>query len=216
MKLTERFGQVRTLLLVLLALDAVFIALHGIRAVTPWVESAMFSLKTDGGLPELYQYLKWSASALLLAAVAVRHRSARYLAWSVVFTTLLAFDALRLHERLGYRWARQLDLATPLGMKPGDLGELGVSLLAGAGLLLLLLLSLVGADARYRRVCRHLATLVLLLAVFGLGFDMVAALVREQPTLGFLTSFAEEGGEMVVASLITAYTFYLLTEEPRI
>lgn len=197
---------------VLICLDFLLIGAHLLRALTPWFSDALFSVKTERGLAEWFQYAKWMAVTSGFVVLALRHGTPRYLAWVVMFTYLLLDDFFSLHERLGRALARSADLVTVLDMASRDVGELLVSAGAAALLFSLVALSMVRAGPEYVRHCRHAVAGVLLLAVFGVGVDMVNAAVWRGPTFAFLLAVVEEGGELLVASALVALVFTWVTQ----
>jgi hypothetical protein len=166
-----------------------------------------FSLYRDRGFAELFQYTKILAIVLLLAGIALR-AGYRYLIWCSLFFYFLLDDALQLHERLGAAVAAGLEFPPAFQLRAQDLGELTV--VAGVGVPFAVLLALVWwrADESFRRDSRELALLVGGLAVVGVVLDMLNMMLRV-PLLAGLIGVLEDGGEMVMMSLICWYTYRL-------
>lgn len=130
--------------------------------------------------------------------------------WAVVFAYVLFDDALRIHEILGTYVTAKRDLDAAFGLRANDFGELIVSAIAAALLLSpLILLYRRGAPA-FRQVTRHLISLLLLLAFFGIFIDMLHV-IFQGGNLEIVLVVLEKGGEMAVISLIVGYTYLLNT-----
>lgn len=85
----------QTSLVVLLAVDAVFVALHLSRRLNlPAFLDVQYELTREGSYAESFQYAKELCIGLMLAALACRHRSATYGVWALVFGFLLLDDSL--------------------------------------------------------------------------------------------------------------------------
>ncbi len=91
-------------------------------------------------------------------------------------------------------------------LRPTDYGELLV--IAGVAGVLFLLVALAHrrADAPARADSRRLLLLLLLLGVFGVAFDLIHSMAGAG-TPAALAALVEDGGEMVMMSLIAAYCF---------
>jgi hypothetical protein len=192
-----------TLLLLLLAADALFVALHLAHVTTSVFQDPRFSLEVDRGFAEVYQYLKEYWIALLLILVARRRRAPVLLVWALLFGYLLWDDAFMIHERLGAALARELGLSGALSLGSQDVEEALVALAMGALALAALALTYVRSDGFSRRASRRLLRLLALLALFGVAVDVL----HEMLTPGFWHAAAgtiEDGGELVVMSLIVS------------
>lgn len=126
-----------------------------------------------------------------------------YGAWVAALLILLAEDALQLH-RLGGQLVRQLFDRGRAVMAVTEAAVLG-----GLGLLILVILwhgYRTTADEAARRYTRQGIALLALLAVFAIGVDiphLFATRAWERPLL-----LLEEGGELVVTSLILAHAVW--------
>jgi hypothetical protein len=189
-----------TLLMLLLAADALFVILHVSQLLTPFVQDPRFSVELDRGFAETYQYVKEYWAALLLLLVGLRLRTPLYVGWALVFVYLLADDAFMLHERLGAALAPHLPLPAALPVGHQHVGEAVVlGAVGGLALALIAVLS-VAADARARRASGRLLQLAALLAFFGVGVDLLHATVASGSWHAAL-GVVEDAGEMVVLSV---------------
>lgn len=189
-------------LLVLLAGDAFFIAVHLVDIVGSLELSQLWSLEQDNGYPELYGYGKMFLAAMLLL---LTHRAVRqqpYRALAIVLLIIGLDDAFSLHEAVGAWLARSTALEAPFGLRPQDLGELG----AFAALGLLSITLLFRAYTKGDRLARQSTVLhaVLLTALFGFAVvvDMVHVVLEGRARTA--AAVVEDGGELVVLSLILA------------
>jgi hypothetical protein len=208
------------ILLLLASVDVVFIFLH--VAAKHDLVSEMFSVTEDHSYPELYQYIKEFWCILLLALIAFRNREISYGGWVVFFVYLLADDSLQIHEQGGAAVASYFQYSPFLGLRAKDFGELTVSLLAA--LVLLLLLSWAywkGAD-RFRKLSQDLVIFIIGLVFFGVFVDMLHIMVYSMSgfgnvlrLLGGILGITEDGGEMLVMSILVVYLFVFLTQ-PRV
>lgn len=197
------------LLLLLLCADLAAIALHSINSLTPFLKNPFLSLSKDGGYPETYQYLKWFWIVVLLVYISISRRTFGYAVWGLVFTYFLCDDALQIHERVGNRIAWHLTVTPPLGLKFQDLGELAVSAAAGVILLSLVAWAYSRGSQAFKKISQDLLLLILALVLFGVVFDMAHSAIRLGWKVEFILGVIEDGGEMLVASLILGYVFGL-------
>lgn len=181
--------------------DLAFIAVH-IAGELVGSRNALLFVDTDRGYAEVFQYLKLAFVLLLVVVLAVERRSWRMLAWLPPFAYLLADDALRIHEDGGLIAAELLGLEAALGLRARDFGEIVVALAAGGACLVLLVVAYFFADRRERWLFRALTALVALLAVFGIGLDLVHQAVSGGATGLDWLAVAEDGGEMIVVTLM--------------
>ncbi len=195
----------------LLAGDLLLILAHFLLVFTPLLSDGGFYVDRDGGYGEWFQYLKYSGAIVLLLALFKRQRAPLYLFWVALFAYLLLDDSLRLHEVWGLRLAEAANLPAVLTLRARDLGELAFSGVSG----LILLTALVFTYQHSRPVARKFTQKLLLalvaLAFFGIAVDMVQVmsleLLRPYPFLRELLVTIEEGGEMMVASLMVWLTY---------
>jgi hypothetical protein len=205
---------VRLFLLLLVCGDLVYMAIHVGGLIVPGMRGAHYSIETDGGLAEFYQYMKQLWLALSLA-IAFRHRRHLVLlAWSGFFGFLMLDDALQLHERGGLWLGRHFGLPAVAGLRPDDLGELIVAGAVGASLLLILALAWWRDREPTWRLSRELLILTVALGICGVVLDSfhVIAYFRA-PAIAELLAFAEDGGELLIVSVLAAYGLHMALRE---
>ncbi|MBL8272147.1 hypothetical protein [Steroidobacter sp.] len=215
----EQHGLVataRALLLLLIAADLAFIFLHVVYVETALLRGRPFSLEADNGLPEAYQYVKQYWAALLMVALFRRTRAVVYLGWTLVFTFLLLDDAFQFHEQFGKWLAANYSVPVAFGLRPDDIGELLFAGFIGGVTALLIGFGYWRGDAQARIVSRDIAVLIVLLAIVGVGVDVVHVISYfKAPMLAQFLLILEDGGEMLVVSVIAAYTFNVLIHRGR-
>lgn len=199
--ITEQRGAA-LLLLMLLSADLALLLLHIIGQTLGRYSAPLRA----AGLYEhilVYQLVKLSWIILLLACLLFATRFRGYLAWMLVFGYLFLDKALEIHQRIGDYIANN----TALPLEP-RLYQLAVMLLAGAFLFALVGFACFRGPAAFRRISRDLFLLVVAWVSFGLVTDLAAALGLG-PGIEFASDFVEDGGEMLVVSLILWYVYRL-------
>lgn len=215
MKLNENALDPRTrsaslLLTLLMCADVVFIILHVIYFQTQLITDPLFSLSKDNGYSEFHQYTKYLWLIILLAGISVTTKTPGYLAWVTLFTYFLGDDALQIHERYGRIIAENLNFSLPLNIRLQDIGELIVTSLAGIIIFPLLALAYWRGTAHFRKISLDIATFLAILIFFGVAVDMVHEAVSAEGILDHLVfRILEEGGEMIVTSLLLSNIFLL-------
>ncbi|GJM14692.1 MAG: hypothetical protein DHS20C13_00190 [Thermodesulfobacteriota bacterium] len=87
-----------------------------------------------------------------------------------------------------------------------EIGELGVFIVMGVIFFSIIGISHYFSKQRFREISKHLAILIVALAFFGIFMDAVHSLFKYTKASDFLL-LIEDGGEMLVMSLITWYVF---------
>jgi hypothetical protein len=199
-------------LFLLLAIDAIFILLNKIYLDTNLLSDQRFLLRLDRGYAEIFGYLMEGCIILVLCALAVRARQPLYFVWATLFLYILLDDFLMLHEIilgpsalafLGLEWEDRV-----LGINAPDLVEdAAVALLALVILSIMLVVYHLG-DRTFKKVSIGLFVLLAALAFFGVVVDLMHAAIRRSPShreyadVSRLLGIIEDGGELVVVSLI--------------
>ncbi len=203
-------------LLVMLAIDLAFVFLYFLVFLTDMTNNPLFSLETDRGYPEIYQYIKAFSIVVLLGSVLLRTRVIGYSAWCLLFLYLLLDDALGIHESVGNYIAVNMAFAPAIGLRARDFGELAVSAIAATLFLIPLALFYVRGPGAFKRASEHLLLLLVALAFFGVLVDLLHVAVKLGWKVTFLLGVVEDGGEMVVMSIMAAYVFLLYGRDGNI
>ena len=213
---TETRG-LRTLCCIALALmlcvDSVFVGVSAIQSLQE-TQKDRWHVSFEGGFAERWQYVKWAGIALMLGATAIRRRSAVYLAWMTVFTYLFYDDSSQVHERYGLWLAQSLEFKPAFGLNPADFGEVIVTAVAATVLLASLAIAYGTSSQQDARLfTRRMLVLLAALAFFGVGVDLLD-IALPWKSLRLIGELIEDGGEMVVASVMAAFVLYNTFEVP--
>ena len=211
-----KFNEAASKFLFLLISGDVFYFILHIVYLNGWL-GRPFNLEADKSLPESYQYLKFLWCLILLVCIAHRRRSLLFLLWLPLFAFLLADDGLRIHEQIGSIISNSsLEFKPPLGLRRQDIGELIGSATFGIPFLLLPIYGFFRADSKVKREFLAISMLILSLAFFGIFVDMLHVAMDGGPRsiisdkdFEKLLAFIEDGGEMLSASLMLGYVFFL-------
>jgi hypothetical protein len=135
------------------------------------------------------------------------------MAWGLFFVYFLLDDALQIHENYGARIATNLSITPPFGLRNQDIGELIVTGIVGVILLSLLLWAYKFGSQAFKKMSCDMLLFVIMTFFFGVVIDMFYSVINMGWIIHELRSFIEDGGEMVVASIICWYTFLLCIRE---
>jgi hypothetical protein len=207
MKLNLR-NKSNTFLLLLLSTDVIFIILHIIHTYTAYLGGSSFSIEKDRGYSEVFQYIKEYWIVLLLLYSAIKKRNLLYLSWSALFGYLLLDDSFQIHENLGHKASIYFDFSPILGLRSEDFGELTVSAFFFLCFFLTIGVTYYLSESNDKTTCRHLFLLLLTLVFFGVVVDMIHQMVFSSVLYSIL-GILEDGGEMLVMSVITWFVFLL-------
>ena len=188
----------------LIAGDITFVLLHLVHKFTPLLPYTLFSLTRDGSFSEYFQYLKELGVVVLLLSLAARHRKLLFASYAGLFLYFFADDFFQIHERAGESLANYIQLLPAFGLRAQDFGELTVFGFFGFVFVLLIGLTHILSDPQTRQFSRQLLLLVILLAIFGIVFDMLE-IGSSHPVMGPILGILDDGGEMVVMSMITVF-----------
>lgn len=205
---SQRYLATLLLFAMLVAADALFILVHVVHAWTPFLDDSKYALDADLGMAELYQYVKllWLLGCLGVAFCQTRRGA--FIAWAGFFALLLLDDVAQLHENGGRYFARSLGLATAFGLRGVDYGELIAAAIIAAIGVAVVLATLRNKDRASRQLSLDMFALLCLLAIFAVALDAVHSFTYARaPALVDVLALAEDGGELVVVSVITAYAF---------
>lgn len=192
--------------LLLLSADAAFIVLHiTITILNP--DPSLCSVSGVCVYMDVYRVVKLFWVVILLAYICRLTGQSSYASWIFAFTCFVLDDALHLHQRLGARIAEAVDtyLSPSLHFQPRSFQ---LALLAFAGILIMgtVACAYVKGAREFRKMSNDIFLFLAALGFFGLIVD-VATVLKLQVLVGL--GIVEDGGEMVVVSLILWYVFRL-------
>lgn len=206
--LSRRLAQSGIFLLLLMSADSAFVVVHLVHKLSPALTNSLYSLKTDRGYAELFQYVKTYWIVIMLAALWWRTRERVYLVWMLLYAYLLCDDAFKIHERGGIAIASHWDYVGALGLRARDFGELTVYGAVGLTFLALIFIAYLRSSRDARNASQDLALLSGVLVFFGLIIDMFD-IIAEGRHAEMIFGVVEDGGELFAMSLICWYAFHL-------
>jgi hypothetical protein len=196
-------GPAATLLALLLSVGLLLIGAHLVTKALGITEY-LLDLGVDRGYGEFFQYVMTLWTVLLLGALGFRRRAGVFFAWALAAGYLGIDDALSIHERAGFAFAA---LAPQMGGAAVHIGEL--LWLGGVGLILVTAVAVahLRASRDDRAVSGILILLFALLAFFGIAIDAIHHLLLPGPTFDVIGTTIEDGGEILVMSVIFSFVF---------
>ena len=193
-------------LILLVTVDLGFVVVHcwSIAVDSP---NLLLRVDVDRSYPEIYQAIKYVFLSVLIAACAMHYRSWRIGLWLTVTGYFFLDDIMMLREKPAIELMSRWELPLIPGLRSLDTAELILIAAAGAVIVLPLLVGYLTGGWSSRRFYQVLGLLTLLLGLFGVVVDMLHILVMRGGL--DLVSLLEDGGEMIVVSLMTAAAFRL-------
>ncbi len=200
-------------IMLLLFTDLAFISLHTFEFMSPLINNPLLSLEKDHGFPEMFQYIKWFWIIILLVVISITRESLHFVTWGFLFLYLLVDDALEIHETVGKLIAGYFPTTPPFGIRPQDLGEITVTCIAGGIFSVLIFLAYIRGSEAFRKATHNLVLLIVALVFFGVFIDLVHVVAHFSDSISWkvtaVLAVVEDGGEMIVASLILWYIFMI-------
>ena len=209
-------------LLVLLAIDlSIILSSAGVSVVNATggdlARNWLIDLEAPDSFPSLLLVGKWLAAVMLIGLAARREEGRGLACCAVLFALILVDDFFELHERIGGALVPLLDIQPRFGLRAQDFGELAVMAVLGVAAVILLWNAFAATRGALRRWVGVMMGLVVLLAGFGAVVDLVHSLAvhamdadhaaRSLWSRGLSAglSLMEDGGELVVGSLIVGH-----------
>jgi hypothetical protein len=209
-RLNERSASL--LLLLLLSTDFVFIVLHSVLHIIIAAFAPDASLCNTSGIcsyMDIYHLMMLFWVIILFAYVLRSTRFAGYISWILVFTFFLFDDALLLHQKIGDHVAGIYDARPLYNLSlPPRYFELTTLAIMGFILLAIVAWAYLHSPLVFRKVSIDMLLFIAALVFFGLIVDLAEA-ARLGPGVILTLQIIEDGGEIVVDSLILWYVFLL-------
>lgn len=205
----------KTVLVALVFVDLILIAMHiGAGAYYDKIP-ALLNIAFDHSLGEIFTYAKWATIIVLLWFVSRRTGNPALLACAALFAVMLADDSLQIHERLGEVAVNAEAVGEASWANRQTLGEIAVWAVLAALLVPVMLIGFVKSTrAQWIPALRFLG-LICLFVLFGGVIDSLHQPVANLPYGPQLADLVEDGGEMIVASLIVAHAVALWHATPK-
>jgi len=202
----------KAVLVLLVTIDLTLILIHIGTGASFEKIPALLNISLDYSIGEFFNYAKWVTIIGILWVVSRRVGNPALLACASLFAVMLADDSLQIHERFGELAvsAGQIgDASWATGQTLAEIAVWG----ALAGLLLPVILFGLWKSTReqWLPAFRFLG-LIALFAVFGGLVDALHQPVEQLPFGVQLVDLIEDGGEMIVASIIVAHAVTLWNE----
>lgn len=214
-------------LLLLVSTDMAFIIFHAFHKISSFLPDKLYSLGTDRGYSEVFQYAKLYWIVILFGVLWLRTRQGIYFIWMLLYAYLLCDDAIQIHEIVGEAIAQRLALAGAFSLRPEDFGELIVSGIVGLTFFIFMPMLYIKSTKNAKNASLDLTVLFGVLVFFGVLVDMLhmtagggrleaeSGVVQEGGSiLGLyakgLLGMVEDGGEMLAVSLVCWYAFNLV------
>ena len=197
------------LLVLLLSADFVLIVLHvmiGIFDPNP----ALCDISGICAYMDIYHLIKMFWIIILLLYVLKKARYPGYAAWILMFICFFIDDSLWLHQKIGDRVASLLNVS---GL-PSRFFELAVLAIAGLALMTIVAWFYFKGPATFKKISIDISVFLAALVFFGLRVD-IAEVVRLGHRVILGLQFVEDGGELVVYSLILWYVFLLVLRKGK-
>lgn len=207
--LPERVNQAGIFLLLLISADTAFVIVHLVHGLSPFLSNSLYSLETDRGYSEIFQYVKTYWIVLMLAALWWRTREYVYVTWMLLYAYLLCDDAFQIHERGGDAIARHWGYESALGLRAQDFGELTAAGMFGLAFLVLIVIMSLRSTRDAKNASKDLALLFGVIVFFGVIIDMLHIVAGSGYAKGVF-GIVEDGGEMFAMSVACWYVLNLV------
>ncbi|WP_147392904.1 hypothetical protein [Actinomyces sp. 2119] len=192
---------------VLVCFDVGFVLLH-VAAAFWFPGNRMLYINVDQSYAEIFQGLKYVLVVVLLCCVVAVRRLWALLLWVPVFVGFFLDDLFQGHERAG-AYVRSM-FPPAMGERAQDVGELGVYALAAVVVGVVLWAGYRRGSPLTRWIYRVMACLLVLLALFGVGVDLLHSLFPPTSAAADTLMLVEDGGEMLVVTGFVAFAAQLL------
>lgn len=199
-----------------LSADLSFIILHIIFKTTTLLNTTLYSVKRDHGYSEFFQYIKYLWIILLLLYILRKTGFFGYLSWTALFLYFLLDDALEVHENMGSLIAGKLDFTPPFNLRLQDIGEVAVYAIFGPLLMLGIFWAYKRGSQNFKGISIDLLLLVAILAFLGIVVDNVEIALDHGVFLEEAAGLLDDGGEMIVVSVMLWYIFRLALHNGKI
>jgi hypothetical protein len=198
------FSKIGALFLFLLvSVDFVFIIIHCLNMYGIIGRNPLFFIGNEEGYSDVFQYIKEFWIFILLGVLFIKNRGFMIFIWLMFFLYILLDDSLTIHETVGEWLANYFQIQPRYNLRPVDFGELIVSFCVGSSFMIFLILGYLKSNQTLKKISIHIFILLLLLIFFGVFVDIIHIYFNDNHKLGLI----EDGGEMLVISIITAYIF---------
>jgi hypothetical protein len=223
--LRDNFSAKKTnkLLLILLIVDLVFIVIHIVTCFLYFIgkienfgDYNFLVLTQDESFAEIFQYLKYVSVIVMIGYLMYVEKAYAYISWVLLFIFFLLDDSLSLHESMGEVLVEEFNFKPMFGLRAVDFGELTFVAIVGVAILLSFVLAYIKGNTIFKKRTIDLFILLGFMIFFGIGFDMLHEILGENLKVGFVIGLIEDGGEMIVMTLIVWYVYQLIKSDKKV
>ena len=178
----------------------------------------LYSVEYDYSISSIFLFLKFAATSVLLFAAAKRHGRRSLASLAAVLIIILLDDALRIHEIGGRLLVKAYEEEVTLGLRMQDYGELISWALMGVVVMLIIVAEFRRTEGPERAALWRYCYVLMILVVTAIGIDMVHSMAAQTlplsriPIVG-LIGLAEDGGELLIGSVLVSMAFRDYSEE---
>ncbi|MDG1730418.1 MAG: hypothetical protein P8K68_12320 [Algibacter sp.] len=169
-----------------------------------------FFITRDLSYAEFFQYFKYLVICGITSYIIILKKNYSYIPWLLLFLILFLDDAFQLHESLAILFIDFFNLEPALGLRQQDIGELAYSAFVGSILLFTIVVSYITSHVIFKKTNLDISLLFSVFLFFGIVVDMAHSLVNKIPLLDYTIGLIEDGGEMIVLSLLTWYFSHIV------
>ncbi len=223
--LRDNFSAKKTnkLLLILLFVDLIFVVVHIVTCFLYFIgkienfgDYNFLVLTQDESFAEIFQYLKYLSVIIMIGYLMYVEKAYAYISWVLLFIFFLLDDSLSLHESMGEVLVKEFNFKPMFGLRAVDFGELTFVAIVGMAILLSFVLAYFKGNLIFKKRTIDLFILLAFMIFFGVGFDMLHEILGENLKVGFVIGLIEDGGEMVVMTLIVWYVYQLIASNKKV
>lgn len=195
---------------VLLAIDVVFMVIHVCVRMFTHSWNSVFLIDTDNGVAENFEYIEYMIIVCLAGYLVISKKLFGFLGWLFLFFFLFLEDCFEFHEHAGLYFAKTLNFKPAFGLRPRDFGELTYECFLGIFVFSAIAWMYYKGNEFFRKTSIDILLLFLLFLFFGVGVDMLAETVHEVHIVSIVFTLLEDGGEMIMLSLLTWYFYFIV------
>ncbi|MFS4468979.1 hypothetical protein [Maribacter sp. 2210JD10-5] len=177
--------------------------------ISNWTDYGFLLITVDQSIPEFFQYVKYLLIIVLLIKIIHAAKRFQFISWAFFFLILFVDDSIGIHENAGIFLSEKFNFNSMFGLRAEDIGELLYTGLIGFIIIIAFVASFLKGDKMFKRNSIDLSILIFFFLLFGVGFDMLHQILSSSSKLNFLFGMIEDGGEMIMMSIILWYIYHL-------
>jgi hypothetical protein len=204
----------------LASISLIFIIVDFLSRIMRYIDTDLYSrlghgftIDADKGYAEIFCYIQLIIISLCFCFCYFRSRSPSYLCLFIIVVIIFLDDSLQIHENLGGYISD--DWIDGIMMPASDFGDMIVFGVIGFFLVSLLVVGLAISDLKRRAIAALFLVMLILLGFFAVGMDVLHSIIIKMNInygTGYLFTIIEDGGEMIVISLICSTALTTLTK----